>query len=90
MDGGKMSVNEKGVAIGNEAVFSRFKAKKKGVLGMDIIRATLAAHALVVSCARLRRTSLSERYSRPSVPMEAKARASPGWRLLEYTARASP
>jgi secernin len=35
-------VNEKGVAIGNEAVFSRFKAKKKGILGMDILRAALA------------------------------------------------
>jgi dipeptidase len=42
MAGGEMGLNEKGVAIGNEAVFSRFKAKKDGILGMDILRAALA------------------------------------------------
>ena len=41
MAGGEMGVNEKGVAIGNEAVFSRFKPAKDGVLGMDILRAAL-------------------------------------------------
>jgi hypothetical protein len=200
MEGGEMGVNEKGVAIGNEAVFSRFKAKKKGVLGMDILRAALAhadfaadardficafvekedqggngaykgslvysnsfmvadtEGAYVVetagrrwswkatpsiatisnaysigadyegldeatraekigswrehvqdpfyllftkgdarractgglSCARPCRISPSGPYSRPSVLMGAKARVSSGWRLLAYTARASP
>ena len=42
MAGGEMGVNERGVAIGNEAVFSRFRAKKDGALGMDILRAALA------------------------------------------------
>lgn len=45
MAGGEMGVNEKGVAIGNEAVFSRFKPAKDGVLGMDILRAALGAAA---------------------------------------------
>jgi len=43
--GGEMGVNEKGVAIGNEAVFSRFKPARDGTLGMDILRAALAACA---------------------------------------------
>jgi Dipeptidase len=41
MEGGEMGVNERGVAIGNEAVFSRFGAKKDGVLGMAILRMAL-------------------------------------------------
>jgi len=45
MAGGEMGVNEKGVAIGNEAVFSRFKPAKDGVLGMDILRAALGLAA---------------------------------------------
>jgi len=48
MAGGEMGINERGVAIGNEAVFSRFKAAKDGVLGMAILRAALASAA----CAR--------------------------------------
>jgi len=43
MDGGEMGVNERAVAIGNEAVFSRFKAAPDGVLGMDILRAALSS-----------------------------------------------
>jgi secernin len=42
MKGGEMGVNDRGVAIGNEAVFSRPKAKKDGILGMDILRAALS------------------------------------------------
>jgi secernin len=43
MAGAEMGLNAAGVAIGNEAVFSRFKAAKDGVLGMDFLRAALAA-----------------------------------------------
>ncbi len=43
MEGGEMGVNERGLAIGNEAVFSRFKAARDGVLGMDILRAALGS-----------------------------------------------
>ncbi|MDX9826539.1 MAG: carcinine hydrolase/isopenicillin-N N-acyltransferase family protein [Spirochaetia bacterium] len=45
MAGGEMGINEKGVAIGNEAVFSRFKKVKDGVLGMDILRFALGSSA---------------------------------------------
>ncbi len=45
MRGGEMGINEKGVAIGNEAVFSRFKRAKDGVLGMDMLRAALGSAA---------------------------------------------
>lgn len=40
--GGEMGLNEAGVAIGNEAVFSRWKPEREGALGMDILRAALA------------------------------------------------
>lgn len=43
MEGGEMGINERGVSIGNEAVFSRFKPAKEGILGMDILRAALAS-----------------------------------------------
>lgn len=45
MKGGEMGVNECGVAIGNEAVFSKFKPAKDGVLGMDILRLALGSSA---------------------------------------------
>jgi hypothetical protein len=45
MAGGEMGINERGVAIGNEAVFSRWKAARDGVLGMAILRAALASSA---------------------------------------------
>jgi len=45
INGGEMGLNSKGLAIGNEAVFSRFKPDKNGVLGMDILRAALSACA---------------------------------------------
>lgn len=41
MDGAEMGVNEWGVAIGNEAVFSRFSRAKNGVPGMVFIKAAL-------------------------------------------------
>lgn len=41
MSGAEMGVNGAGVAIGNEAVFSRFKPAADGVLGMEFLRAAL-------------------------------------------------
>ncbi len=45
ISGGAMGVNSRGVAVGDEAVFARTKAKDDGVLGMDILRAALASSA---------------------------------------------
>lgn len=62
MPGAEMGLNGAGVAIGNEAVFSRFKAAPDGVLGMDFVRAALSAsssaHEALDSL-----ISLTERYS---------------------------
>ncbi len=43
--GAEMGINERGVAIGNEAVFARRSSSKRGLLGMDILRLTLHAAA---------------------------------------------
>jgi hypothetical protein len=48
MEGAEMGINEKGVAIGNEAVFSKFPAAPDGVLGMDFLRAALMASGSAV------------------------------------------
>jgi secernin len=45
MKGGEIGVNEKGVVLGNEAVFSRLPVKKDGILGMDVLRAALCSAA---------------------------------------------
>ena len=42
MEGGEAGLNEKGVAIGNEAVFPKLRTRADGVLGMDLLRAALA------------------------------------------------
>jgi hypothetical protein len=42
MQGAEMGVNSAGVSIGNEAVFSTFKAAPDGILGMDFLRVALA------------------------------------------------
>ncbi|NLJ45630.1 MAG: hypothetical protein GX430_03630 [Treponema sp.] len=39
--GGEIGLNEKGVAVGNEAVFSKWPARKNGILGMDFLRIAL-------------------------------------------------
>jgi len=39
--GGEIGVNEKGVAIGNEAVFPKIKPQRTAILGMDILRLAL-------------------------------------------------
>ena len=41
MRGAEMGINARGVVIGNEAVFSRWKPARDGVLGMDILRLAL-------------------------------------------------
>ena len=40
-EGGEMGMNDRGVAIALQAVFSRFKPAKDGVLGMSMLRAAL-------------------------------------------------
>ena len=39
--GAEMGVNEYGVSIGNQAIFSKEEVSKKGLLGMDILRLAL-------------------------------------------------
>ncbi len=53
MWGGEMGVNEKGVAIGNEAVFTKESVRRDGLLGMDMLRIALersenAEHAVKI------------------------------------------
>ncbi|MFA5571248.1 MAG: C69 family dipeptidase [Sphaerochaetaceae bacterium] len=51
--GAEMGINEKGVSIGNEAVFAKKRTERHGLLGMDILRlalhnATSASHGVEV------------------------------------------
>ncbi|GAB1457910.1 dipeptidase [Spirochaetota bacterium] len=61
MPGAEMGVNDAGVSIGNEAVFSRFKAAPDGVLGMDFVRAALAGASSAQAALDIL-ISLTERY----------------------------
>jgi len=61
MPGAEMGLNGAGVAIGNEAVFSRFKASPDGVLGMDFVRAALASSSTALEALEAL-VSLTERY----------------------------
>lgn len=61
MWGAEMGVNEAGVAIGNEAIFSRRRTLEPGLLGMDLVRLGLAC-ADTASRAVEVITSLLEQY----------------------------
>ena len=52
--GAEMGVNEKGVAIGNEALFTRVKPEKKpGLIGMDLLRLALQRAASAQEAAQI-------------------------------------
>ena len=64
--GAEMGANDRGVVIGNEAIFSRAIEKKRGLIGMDLVRLGLergdtADHALAVI------TELLEKYGQGGV-----------------------
>jgi secernin len=61
MHGAEMGINSKGVVIGNEAVFSRWKAASNGVLGMDTLRSALEQSATAEGAVNFIAHSVEER-----------------------------
>jgi len=61
MPGAEMGLNAAGVSIGNEAVFSTFKAAPDGILGMDFLRVALAGSSSAEEALALL-INLTERY----------------------------
>ncbi len=59
--GAEMGVNEAGVAIGNEAIFSRHASLKPALLGMDLVRLGLERADSAATAVEVM-TSLLERY----------------------------
>lgn len=59
--GGEIGLNEKGVALGNEAVFSKQPARKDGVLGMDFLRIALRSATTAQEAVEIL-VELTERY----------------------------
>jgi hypothetical protein len=53
MWGGEMGANDAGVVAGNEAVFTRFKAAKRGLTGMDLLRLALERAATAREAAQV-------------------------------------
>ncbi len=59
--GGEIGLNEKGVAVGNEAVFSRWPARKDGILGMDFLRIALRSASTALEAVEIL-AELTERF----------------------------
>lgn len=59
--GGEIGLNEKGVAVGNEAVFSKRPVRKDGILGMDFLRIALRSASTALEAVEIL-VELTERF----------------------------